>query len=84
MNIPISKELWKLIGVCPYPGEAVLDDEEPKRQAHAKSTLDATVWLMTFHPERLPEWYARHDAGLELAAIEHRKQCRAERAEGGQ
>ena len=29
-----------------------------------QSTLDATLWLRKFHPDRLPAWYAKH-LGLE-------------------
>lgn len=37
----------------------------------AASTIDATEWLMVFHPERLPDWLARHEAGLEQIAREN-------------
>jgi hypothetical protein len=49
----------------------------------AESTLQATEWLMVFHPERLPAWLERHprlredkSLGLEQAAraaIEQRR-----------
>lgn len=37
----------------------------------AGSTIDATEWLMVFHPDRLPAWLARHEAGLEKIAREN-------------
>ena len=33
-------------------------------QKFAQSTIDATLWVAKFHPDRLPAWYARHP-GLE-------------------
>jgi len=41
-----------------------------------ESTLQATEWLMVFHPERLRAWLERHPDGLEQAAraaIEQRR-----------
>jgi hypothetical protein len=32
----------------------------------AASTLVATAWLITFHPERLADWLDRHPHGDEL------------------
>ncbi len=40
---------------------------EPKKHAFPQSTIDATLWLAKFHPERLPGWYAKHP-GLEKHA----------------
>jgi hypothetical protein len=68
--IAASKELREIIN-GPDPEDDLV---VPVRKGHAKSTLDATVWLMAFHPEKLAAWLARHEEGLELAAIEHRKQ----------
>jgi hypothetical protein len=34
-----------------------------------KSTIMATSWLMTYHPERLPAWYERHPPADRLEAI---------------
>jgi hypothetical protein len=47
---------------------------------HARSTLDATAWLITYHPERLKDWLDKHDPGLEQAAIEHIESERTRRA----
>jgi hypothetical protein len=41
-----------------------------------ESTLQATEWLLVFHPERLAAWLERHPLGLEQAAraaIEQRR-----------
>jgi hypothetical protein len=35
-----------------------------------RSTLDATKWLIVYHPERLQQWLERHEPGLETAAKE--------------
>ena len=40
---------------------------------HPKATLDATLWLMTFHPDRLPAWLERHEPGLLEATKEYAK-----------
>jgi hypothetical protein len=45
-------------------------------QEFAEATLQATEWLMVFHPERLAAWLERHPPGLEQAAraaIEQRR-----------
>lgn len=36
----------------------------------AESTIIATIWLIRFHPERLPRWLERHSRGLERVARE--------------
>jgi len=34
------------------------------RPQFAQSTVDATVWLIRFHPDRLKAWLERHESGL--------------------
>lgn len=44
---------------------------EPKQEPKfAQSTLDATLWLRKFYPDRLPAWYAKHP-GLEKHMTPH-------------
>jgi hypothetical protein len=44
---------------CPMVDEMRLD-EFLKDMGFAESTIQATVWLRKFHPERLRNWYKSH------------------------
>jgi hypothetical protein len=38
-------------------------------EGFADSTVDATIWLICYHPERLKEWLERHPPGDVLERI---------------
>jgi hypothetical protein len=38
-------------------------------EGFADSTIDATIWLIAWHPERLKDWLERHPPGDVLERI---------------
>lgn len=42
---------------------------DPDRFPTPQSTIDATKWLMVYHPERLEAWLQRHPPGEALRKI---------------
>lgn len=51
-------------------------------QEFAESTIDATVWLICFHPERLNAWLAKHPPGDVLSSIA-RARIEKKQSDGG-
>jgi hypothetical protein len=39
------------------------------QQGFHDSTIDATVWLICFHPERVADWLKRHPPGDVLYSV---------------
>ena len=41
----------------------------------AESTIEATLWLMKYHPEKLAEWFSYHLPALEEKAKERKSEA---------
>ena len=68
------------IGACKFPDSCGITPTKDL-SLFAESTVDATIWLAQYHPERLDKWLEDHKPGATLMAMAIEKTYQAISAE---